>query len=112
MRGKLASLPATTVRGLTVEKADDFSYHDPVDGSVSEHQGIRILFKGGSRLVLRLSGTGTVGATLRLYIERYEADPAKHDIETQEALADLIAAADDIAGIRKHTGRDKPSVIT
>ncbi|CAM5506195.1 phosphoglucomutase [Aquamicrobium terrae] len=112
LRGKLASLPATTVRGLTVEKADDFSYHDPVDGSVSEHQGIRILFKGGSRLVLRLSGTGTVGATLRLYIERYEADPAKHDIETQEALADLIAAADDIAGIRKHTGRDKPSVIT
>jgi len=112
LRGKLASLPATTVRGLTVEKADDFSYHDPVDGSVSEHQGIRILFKGGSRLVLRLSGTGTVGATLRLYIERYEPDPAKHDIETQEALADLIAAADDIAGIRKHTGRDKPSVIT
>ncbi len=112
LRGKLASLPATTVRGLTVEKADDFSYHDPVDGSVSEHQGIRILFKGGSRLVLRLSGTGTVGATLRLYIERYEPDPAKHDIDTQQALADLIAAADDIAGIRRHTGRDRPSVIT
>lgn len=112
LRGKLASLPGTTVRGLMIETADDFAYHDPVDGSVSERQGIRILFKGGSRLVLRLSGTGTVGATLRLYIERYEPDPDKHDMETQAALADLIAAADDIAGIRKHTGRARPSVIT
>ncbi len=109
---KLASLPGTKVRGLTVEKADDFSYHDPVDGSVSEHQGIRVMFQGGSRVVFRLSGTGTSGATLRVYMERYEADPAKHGIETQEALADLIAAADDIAGIRSHTGRAKPSVIT
>jgi phosphoglucomutase len=112
LRGKLASLPGTKLRGLTVEKADDFAYHDPVDGSVSEHQGIRILFEGGSRVVLRLSGTGTSGATLRVYIERYEPDPARHDIETQAALADLIAAADDIAGIRAHTGRAKPSVIT
>jgi phosphoglucomutase len=100
------------VRGLTVEKADDFAYHDPVDGSVSEHQGIRVLFQGGSRVVFRLSGTGTSGATLRVYIERYEPDPSKHGIETQAALADLIAAADDIAGIHSHTGRDKPSVIT
>lgn len=112
LRAKLGSLPRTKVRGLTVEKADDFAYHDPVDGSVSEHQGIRILFAGGSRIVLRLSGTGTSGATLRLYVERYEPDASKHDIDTQEALADLIAAADDIAGIRSHTGRDKPSVIT
>lgn len=112
LRDKLGSLPGTSVRGLTVEKADDFSYHDPVDHSVSEHQGVRILFRGGSRVVLRLSGTGTSGATLRVYMERYEADPKKHDIETQAALADLIAAADDIAGIRRHTGRDKPSVIT
>ncbi|MEZ5804187.1 MAG: alpha-D-glucose phosphate-specific phosphoglucomutase [Rhizobiaceae bacterium] len=112
LRGKLASLPGTAVRGLTVEKADDFEYHDPVDGSVSKNQGIRILFEGGSRVVLRLSGTGTSGATIRLYVERYEADPARHDIDTQTALADLIAAADDIAGIRRHTGRDRPTVIT
>ncbi|KQZ12915.1 phosphoglucomutase [Mesorhizobium sp. Root554] len=112
LRARLGSLPGKKVRGLTVEKADDFAYHDPVDGSVSEHQGIRILFEGGSRIVLRLSGTGTSGATLRLYVERYEPDASKHGIDTQEALADLIAAADDIAGIRSHTGRDKPSVIT
>jgi phosphoglucomutase len=110
--GKLGSLPGTTVRGLKIEKADDFAYHDPVDGSVSEHQGIRVHFEGGSRVVFRLSGTGTVGATLRVYIEHYEPASGKLDRDTQEALADLIAAADDIAGIRKHTGRDKPSVIT
>ncbi|BCM18264.1 alpha-D-glucose phosphate-specific phosphoglucomutase [Mesorhizobium sp. J8] len=112
LRAKLGSLPGTTVRGLKIAKADDFAYHDPVDGSVSEHQGIRILFEGGSRVVLRLSGTGTSGATLRVYIERYEPDKARHDLDTQEALADLIAAADDIAGIKSHTGRNKPSVIT
>jgi len=112
LRGRLGSLPGTKLRGLAIEKADDFSYHDPVDGSVSERQGIRVMFEGGSRVVFRLSGTGTSGATLRVYMERYEADPKEHDIETQQALADLIAAADDIAGIRKHTGRDKPSVIT
>jgi len=112
LRAKLASLPGTSVRGMTIAAADDFAYNDPVDGSVSKNQGIRILFDGGSRVVMRLSGTGTSGATLRLYVERYEPDPARHGIETQTALADLIAAADDIAGIRKHTGRDKPTVIT
>ena len=112
LRDKLKSLPGTKVRGMTIAAADDFAYHDPVDGSVSEHQGIRILFEGGSRVVLRLSGTGTSGATLRLYVERYEPDPDRHDIDTQEALADLIGAADDIAGIRSHTRRDAPSVIT
>ena len=112
LRAKLASLPGTGVRGLTIAAADDFAYHDPVDGSTSEHQGIRIMFEGGSRVVLRLSGTGTSGATLRLYVERYEPDPGRHDIDTQVALADLIGAADDIAGIRSHTGRDAPSVIT
>lgn len=112
LRAKLAALPGTTLRGMTVATADDFSYLDPVDGSVSNNQGIRILFEGGSRVVLRLSGTGTSGATLRLYVERYEPDPAKHNIDTQQALADLIGAADDIAGIRSHTGRDKPTVIT
>ena len=112
LRARLASLPGTSVRGMKITAADDFAYHDPVDGSVSKNQGIRILFEGGSRVVLRLSGTGTSGATLRLYVERYEPDPAKHAIDTQEALADLIKAADEIAGIRKHTGRDRPSVIT
>lgn len=112
LRAKLASLPGTSVRGLKIANADDFAYHDPVDGSVSKNQGIRILFEGGSRVVFRLSGTGTSGATLRVYIERYEPDRARHDLDTQEALADLIAAADDIAGIKSHTGRNKPSVIT
>lgn len=79
---------------------------------MSKNQGIRILFEGGSRIVLRLSGTGTAGATLRLYVERYEADAARHGIETQEALADLISVADTIAGIKAHTGRNEPSVIT
>ncbi|AZO25080.1 alpha-D-glucose phosphate-specific phosphoglucomutase [Mesorhizobium sp. M1E.F.Ca.ET.045.02.1.1] len=112
LRAKLGSLPGISVRGMTIASADDFAYHDPVDGSVSKNQGIRILFEGGSRVVFRLSGTGTSGATLRVYIERYEPDKARHDLDTQEALADLIAAADDIAGIKSHTGRDKPSVIT
>jgi phosphoglucomutase len=112
LRARLADLPGKTFGGLTVEKADDFAYHDPIDQSVSEHQGIRILFAGGSRIVFRLSGTGTSGATLRVYIERFEPDTARHDIETQTALADLIAIADEIADIRARTGRDAPSVIT
>lgn len=112
LRAKLADLPGTSVGELTVETADDFSYHDPVDGSVSAGQGVRILFMGGSRVVFRLSGTGTSGATLRVYIERYEPDPAKHGVETQDALSDLIAAANTIAGIHQRTGRSAPSVIT
>lgn len=112
LRAKLASLPGSTIRGMKVTAADDFAYHDPVDGSVSEHQGIRVIFEGDSRVVFRLSGTGTSGATLRVYIERYEPDTAHHDLETQKALSELIAAADEIAGIRSHTGRNKPSVIT
>ncbi|MGN6583335.1 MAG: alpha-D-glucose phosphate-specific phosphoglucomutase [Rhizobiaceae bacterium] len=112
LNAKLAGLPGKTFRGDTIDKADDFSYRDPVDHSVSRNQGIRVLFKGGSRIVFRLSGTGTEGATIRLYVERYEPDPARHGLDTQKALADLIAAADEIAGIRAHTGRDKPSVIT
>ncbi|HEV2896252.1 MAG TPA: alpha-D-glucose phosphate-specific phosphoglucomutase [Pseudaminobacter sp.] len=112
LRGRLAALPGTAVRGMKIAAADDFAYHDPVDGSVSKNQGIRVMFEGGSRAVFRLSGTGTSGATLRLYVERYEPDPARHDLDTQEALSELIAAADEIAGIRRHTGREKPSVIT
>ncbi|OLP53747.1 alpha-D-glucose phosphate-specific phosphoglucomutase [Rhizobium rhizosphaerae] len=112
LRDKLATFPGTKIGDLTIATADDFSYHDPVDHSVSSNQGIRILFEGGSRVVYRLSGTGTSGATLRVYIERFEPDAARHDIETQEALADLIQAADEIADIRERTGRQTPSVIT
>ncbi|MBB3595420.1 phosphoglucomutase [Rhizobium sp. BK529] len=112
LRSQLTTLPGKTFGDLIVEKADDFAYNDPVDKSVSEHQGIRVLFKGGSRVVFRLSGTGTSGATLRVYIERYEPDSTRHNIETQEALADLIAAAESIANIRERTGRNEPTVIT
>ncbi|EJC81300.1 phosphoglucomutase [Rhizobium leguminosarum bv. trifolii WSM2297] len=112
LRSQLSTLPGKSFGSLTVEKADDFAYHDPIDKSVSEHQGVRVLFAGGSRVVFRLSGTGTSGATLRVYIERYEPDSTRHNIETQEALADLIAAAESIASIRERTGRDTPTVIT
>ncbi len=112
LREKLETLPGRTVNGLEIAAADDFSYHDPVDGSVSGRQGVRILFEGGSRVVFRLSGTGTTGATLRVYIERYEPDPARHGMETQAALADLIATADTLAGIGERTGRAAPTVIT
>jgi phosphoglucomutase len=112
LRARLASLPGTWVGGLLVEGADDFEYRDPVDGSVSSGQGIRIFFDGGSRLVFRLSGTGTSGATLRVYMDRFEADPAKIDLETQAALADLVAAADELAGLKTRTARTGPDVIT
>ncbi|MDQ1229586.1 alpha-D-glucose phosphate-specific phosphoglucomutase [Sphingomonas sp. SORGH_AS_0879] len=110
LRGKLATLPGETFGGLTVETADDFAYTDPTDQSVSRNQGIRVLFVGGSRVVFRLSGTGTSGATLRVYLERYAADEL--DRETPEMLADIIAAADEIAGITQHTGRTEPDVVT
>ncbi len=112
LRAKLDSLPGTEINGLTVSAADDFAYHDPIDHSVSKNQGIRILFEGGSRIVFRLSGTGTSGATLRLYVERYEPDASRHAIETQAALADLIAAAEEVAEIKRYTGMSEPTVIT
>ncbi|MCG5475320.1 MAG: alpha-D-glucose phosphate-specific phosphoglucomutase [Sinorhizobium fredii] len=112
LRDKLAGLPGKGFGALTVETADDFSYNDPVDKSVSNNQGIRILFQGGSRVVFRLSGTGTSGATLRVYIERFEPDPTRHDLDTQQALADLIAVAEDLAEIKTRTGREEPTVIT
>jgi phosphoglucomutase len=112
LRMQLPQIANATFDGLKVSFADDFAYHDPVDGSVSTSQGIRIGFVDGSRIVLRLSGTGTVGATLRLYLERYEPAHGQHDLDTQAALAFLVAVADRIAGIRERTGRDAPSVIT
>ncbi len=112
LRDRLAALPGMTVKGLTIAFADDFSYTDPVDGSVSRNQGVRIGFEGGSRIVYRLSGTGTEGATIRVYLERYEADPGLLAQETPDALADLILAAEEIAGIGRFTGRAGPDVVT
>tara|TARA_Y100000815_G_C13341834_1_gene500297 strand:- start:688 stop:2319 length:1632 start_codon:yes stop_codon:yes gene_type:complete len=112
LRGRLAALPGETIGDLKVISADEFAYDDPVDGSRSEGQGIRIGFDGGARIVFRLSGTGTQGATLRVYLERYETDPAQMALDPQTALAPVIAAADALAGIGTRTGRDAPDVIT
>jgi len=112
LRDQIGSLVGTTLGAYDVALADDFSYTDPVDGSTSTKQGIRVGFSDGSRIVYRLSGTGTEGATLRVYIERYESDPARHDQDPQDALADLIALAGELAGIEARTGRDRPTVIT
>jgi phosphoglucomutase len=112
LRAKLPGLAGQRFGDLEVAYADDFTYHDPVDGSVSRNQGIRIGFVDGSRLIVRLSGTGTVGATLRLYLERYESPDGRHDLETQAALEPLIALAEKLAGVRERTGRSRPSVIT
>jgi len=91
---------------------DDFSYTDPVDGSVSQGQGIRIGFVDGSRIIFRLSGTGTQGATLRVYLEAYEPDVSRHHLDAQEALADLIAIAMQVSELKERSGRDQPTVIT
>ena len=112
LRDKLSALPGTTNSGGTVKSADDFAYTDPTDQSVSRNQGIRILFEDGSRIVFRLSGTGTEGATLRVYIERYVDRHGKLDMDTADALAPLVRAAQEIADISGFTGMDRPSVIT
>jgi len=108
----VTSLPGRVLGDFTVEYADNFSYTDPVDGSRAENQGIRIGFSNGSRIVFRLSGTGTEGATLRIYLELFEVDPHKHDLETAVVLAPLVDIAQELAQIKKRTGRDKPSVVT
>jgi len=108
----LPNLPGQQFGPLTVAAADSFSYTDPVDGSVSANQGLRVLFACGSRIVFRLSGTGTDGATLRVYLEAYQPPEGAIDRETPEMLADLIAAADALAGIARHTGRTRPDVVT
>ena len=112
LHGRLAALKGQKFGALRVANADDFSYHDPIDGSTSSGQGVRILFEGGSRIVYRLSGTGTAGATLRVYIERFEPDTKKHSAETPEALKDLIALSRSLPDIAGHTGRSEPSVVT
>jgi phosphoglucomutase len=112
LRRKLPDLPGSTPGGCPVSYADDFAYTDPVDGSTSTGQGIRIGFDDGGRIVVRLSGTGTVGATLRIYLERYEPPNGQHDLDTQAALQPLVALAEQLAGIGERTGRSAPSVIT
>ena len=112
LRESLVTLPGQTIAGAVIASADDFAYTDPVDGSVSTAQGVRIGLNDGSRIVFRLSGTGTEGATLRVYLERFEPDPARHAVETQAALAPLIEMAERLAGIRERTGRAEPTVIT
>lgn len=112
LKQQLNTLPGQQINDLLVESADDFHYLDPVDDSETSGQGVRILFADGGRIVLRLSGTGTEGATLRVYLDRFENDPALLELDTQKALAALIDVADALLGIAKHTGRTKPDVIT
>lgn len=112
LRDKLPTLAGTEVAGLRIEAADDFAYTDPIDGSRSEQQGVRVLLHGGSRVVYRLSGTGTEGATLRVYLERYVADASQHEVPTQEALAPLVELAGKLANIATITGRNAPDVIS
>ena len=112
LRARLSGLAGTEVAGLRVLEADDFAYHDPVDHSVTEAQGVRVQFDGGSRVVMRLSGTGTQGATLRVYLERFVDPAGDHGQPVQEALAPIIAAAEALADIRARTGRAAADVIT
>ena len=108
----LGTLPGTEIEGLIIQTVDDFSYSDPVDQMVSSNQGIRIIFEDGARIVLRLSDTGTVGATLRVYLERYENNPELLQQDPQLALAPIIRTAEQIAQIQKFTGRNTPDVKT
>ena len=112
LRGSLAGRPGQVIEGMTISAADDFAYTDPVDGSVSTKQGVRVLFQDGSRIVYRLSGTGTEGATLRVYLERYAPGPDGLDHDAQAALSPVIRAAHALAGIAAFTGRSKPDVVT
>jgi phosphoglucomutase len=112
LRGLVPTLKGRQFGPYEVRYADDFDYTDPVDGSVSENQGIRIGFTDGSRIVFRLSGTGTSGATLRVYLESFEPDASRHDLETQQALAPLAQIAEEVGKIRERTGMDRPTVIT
>ena len=112
VRSQLQSLPGTTLATRKIAAADDFSYHDTIDGSTSSNQGLRVLFQDGARIIYRLSGTGTTGATIRVYIESFEADVAKQNLDAQTALKELIGAALDLAEMKSRTGRDAPTVIT
>lgn len=112
VRAAFATLPGKTFGNFTVKACDDFSYTDPIDGSVSTGQGLRVIFEDGSRIVFRLSGTGTEGATLRVYLEAFEGDPVRQRGDAQVLLAGLIAIADAISGLKARSGRERPTVIT
>ena len=112
IKNSFASIKGETFGNYQVSDCDDFSYTDPIDQSISTNQGIRILFSDGSRIVFRLSGTGTEGATIRIYLESYEKDSSKHALDAQEGLAELIQIANQLSEIEKRTGRSKPTVIT
>jgi phosphoglucomutase len=112
LKGQLSALPGQSYSGIEIEHADDFQYIDPVDNSKTTGQGVRIYLNNGGRIVFRLSGTGTQGATLRVYIDCFENDPQLLEQDTQQALKSLIEIADNVAGIKQFTGRDKPDVIT
>jgi len=112
LREQIKLLPGKQFKHYQVVFSDDFEYTDSIDGSVSKAQGVRVGFDNGSRIVYRLSGTGTEGATLRVYVESFEANPEKHHLDAQVALQDLIEIADQIAGIKRFTKRAQPSVIT
>ena len=112
IKAQFGSLPGQVFGSYTVSTVDDFSYTDPVDGSVSTGQGLRILFACGSRVVIRLSGTGTEGATIRVYLEAFTEDPAQQQLDAQEALAELITVSHQISQLPQLTGRQQPTVIT
>lgn len=112
IKAQFTSLPNQKLGSYTVKSCDDFSYHDPIDGSISNNQGIRILFTDGSRIVFRLSGTGTEGATIRIYLEAFEPDTKNHHLDAQVALAEMIKIALQISLLKEKTGRDAPTVIT
>ncbi|MCW9024091.1 MAG: alpha-D-glucose phosphate-specific phosphoglucomutase [Gammaproteobacteria bacterium] len=112
LKARQSELAGQAINGYKITACDDFSYTDPVDNSCSENQGLRFLFEDGSRIVYRLSGTGTVGATLRVYLERYEPNSEQHQLDTQQTLALLIKIAEQLARIKEFTGREQPSVIT
>ena len=112
LEAQFAELPGQRLGSYKVKTCDDFSYHDSIDGSVSHHQGLRILFLDGSRIVFRLSGTGTEGATLRIYLESFEADVTKQLVDAQQDLAEMIGLALSLSQLPQKTGRRAPTVIT
>lgn len=112
VKAQFDSLPGQVFGSYTVQTVDDFSYTDPVDGSLSTGQGLRILFACGSRIVIRLSGTGTEGATIRVYLEAFTEDPAQQQLDAQTALAELITLSHQISQLPQLTGRQQPTVIT
>jgi phosphoglucomutase len=112
LKSQLTTLPGTTLHNETISAADSFTYHDPIDGSVPENQGLRVMFESGSRFVMRLSGTGTAGATLRLYLEAYEPKDGDHHADLAKRLEPMATIAEDLTNLRQTVERDGPSVVS